>query len=149
MGCIALVVVSRAEHRELSKHIFWHNDGCHFNTHPGAPPGLVFEGEHSVWRKGCLILSVLDLFHPGDVLVPASFVVQRMINEKLKGNATPQLRYNPETGTRVLQVFPDNLLSQMWLQFARAIAGNLQYRACKECNKWFEISETRRTAPPR
>jgi hypothetical protein len=83
---------------------------------------------------------VLDLFVPGDVTVPASFLVQRWINKNLKGHTSAQLRYDIEDGKRILQVFPDSLLSAMWLQFARSVAGNLRHRPCKECGRWIEVS---------
>jgi hypothetical protein len=83
---------------------------------------------------------VEDLFTPDDVLMPASFLVQRWINKKLKGNASPQLRYDIERGERILQVIPDTLLSAMWLQFAQTFAGHRKHRACKTCGRWFEIS---------
>jgi hypothetical protein len=86
------------------------------------------------------IAPVLDLFKPGDVSTPASFLVQRWINDQLKGHGSPQLRYDLKLGKRVLQIIPENLLSAMWLQFAQAIDGNRKYRARKECGRWFEIS---------
>jgi hypothetical protein len=83
---------------------------------------------------------VLNLITPSDVLMPASFLVQRWVNRHLEGNASPQLRYDVRSGKRVIQIVPENLLAAMWLQFAQAIAGNRTYRACKECGRWFEIS---------
>jgi hypothetical protein len=94
------------------------------------PPGRVSEK----------IDPVLDLFTPDDVFTPAEFLVQRWINQHLKGRATPQLRYDPDRGRRVLQIIPESLLSAMWLQFARWIDGDRKFRRCKECGEWFEIS---------
>jgi hypothetical protein len=85
---------------------------------------------------------------PGDVLMPASRLVYRWINAYLEGTTTPKL---VNAGKVVLQIVPQNLLAAMWLQFAQAIAANKGYRdfrACKECGKWFELShkqEDRRT----
>ena len=38
------------------------------------------------------------LFKPGDFVTPAWFLVQRWINEKLRGNSGPQLRYQRRAG---------------------------------------------------
>ena len=83
---------------------------------------------------------VQDLFESGDILMPAYFLVQRWINEKLDGNASPQLRYDVERAKRVIQIVPKNLLTAMWLQLARTIEGNRDHRTCKECGRWFEVS---------
>jgi endogenous inhibitor of DNA gyrase (YacG/DUF329 family) len=72
--------------------------------------------------------------------MPATFLVQRWINEKLEKNASPRLLFNPDLGTQVVNIVPHNLLGAMWLQLAEAIAGNKQHRPCKECGKWMEIS---------
>ena len=81
------------------------------------------------------------LFKPGDFVTPAWFLVQRWINEKLRGNSGPQLRYRRRAGYwRVLQIFPYSLLAAMWLQFVQAIASKRKYRPCKECSGWFEVS---------
>jgi hypothetical protein len=87
-----------------------------------------------------IIEPVLDLFSPDDVLMPAYFLVQRWINENLAGRVTPRLLYDPNRRKPVMQIIPKNLLSAMWLQFARTIDGNKEFRACKECGRWFEIS---------
>jgi hypothetical protein len=83
---------------------------------------------------------VLNLFNSTDVFLPALFLVQNWINEHLNGAASPQLRYHVRRDVRVIQIIPDSLLAAMWLQFAQAVAGNRQHRACKECGRWFELS---------
>jgi len=42
-----------------------------------------------------------------------------------------------------LKFQPKNLLAAMWLQFAQAVAGDVQYKHCKHCEKWLEISTGR------
>jgi hypothetical protein len=66
--------------------------------------------------------------------------VQGWVNKKLEGQATPRLFHHLDLGQLVMQIVPSNLLAAMWLQLAHAIAGNKQYRACRECGNWFEIS---------
>jgi len=43
-----------------------------------------------------------------------------------------------------LKFRPKSPLASMWLQFAQSVAGDAEYRPCKRCGKWFEISAGRR-----
>jgi hypothetical protein len=103
-------------------------------------PDLAKEKFGSSRRCLSAIMPVLDLFKPRDVLMPASFLVQRWINDHLTKRAAPHLVYHLHSGKRVIQIVPDSLLTGMWLQFARAIEGNKEFRACRECGRWFELS---------
>ena len=124
--------------------------GWNYDSHRHLPPMYVDPkraappppGRYQQW-----IAPVLDLIkRPSregaspEILEPAAFLVQRWINDHLKGKAAPHLSYNIDIGKRVLQIIPEDLLAAMWLQFAQAIDGNKEYRACKECGRWFEIS---------
>jgi hypothetical protein len=122
---------------KLATHILWGNDEWYYDSNPEA--GAFFESPKPN-RVQVLIPPAIDLFQPGDIMMPASFLVQRWINEKLRGKVSPQLRYDPPLGKRVLQIIPDTLLGAMWLQFARSIDGNRKYVACKECGRWYEVS---------
>jgi hypothetical protein len=79
-------------------------------------------------------------FTADDPAPPAGFHVQRWINEELRGRVSPRLLWNPEQQRRVIRIVPNNLLGAMWLQFARAIAGEVHYRPCKVCGRWLTIS---------
>ncbi len=123
--------------------------GWHYDSHPELPP---FPKKGSAppapGRLRQLIEPVPDLFKTDEVFMPATFLVQRWINEHLKKNAAPRLLYNLDLGSQVVNIVPHNLIGAMWLQFAEAIAGNKHHRPCKECGTWFEISteEDGRTA---
>jgi hypothetical protein len=138
----------------VSRHIQWKDaeygedgrkkaeTGWYYDSHPDLPREQV----PSTGRTGAFIEPIPA--RPGDVLMPAASLVYRWINEHLKGTTTPRL---VNAGKVVLQIVPENLLAAMWLQFAQSIAANKGYkdfRACKECGKWFELShkqEDRRT----
>ena len=111
--------------------------GWIYDSHPELPVGKPMPHPG---RTEELIEPVADLFQDGDVTMPALFLVQRWINKHLKAKVNPHLLYNLDTGQQVLQVVPLTLLSATWLQFAQAIAGNREQRACKECGAWFEVS---------
>jgi hypothetical protein len=118
--------------------------GWRYDSHPALPP--VYLDRRGVppfpapGRLQQMILPVPGLFRADDVITPASFMVQRWINEHLKEHAAPSVVYDLDLQKRVIQIIPDSLLSAMWLQFAQAVEGNKDYRSCKECGRWFELS---------
>lgn len=78
---------------------------------------------------------------PKDALRLAGlFHIQEAINQKLREHAPGRLLYNPEAGRLELHLAPRNLLGAIWLQFARAVEGNKEYRRCRVCSKWFAVS---------
>jgi hypothetical protein len=83
---------------------------------------------------------VQGLFAPGNVLIPAGFLVQDWVNQQLRQSTYPQVLYDVERGSRILQIVPRSLLGAMWLQFAQTIDGKRSHKPCKECSTWFEVS---------
>jgi hypothetical protein len=131
----------------LSRHIRWDqgNGGPNwvYDSHPELPPFHV-DPRRAVpagaGRHTDLILPVPDLFKPGDVLMPATFLVQNWINTHLMRRVSPRVVYDLDRGAQALRFYPESLLGALWLQFAQAIDGDKEYRACRECGKWFEVS---------
>ncbi len=75
-----------------------------------------------------------------DLLGPAKYVVSNLVNTALdEARVHPQLGFKLEDHSHHLAIVPENLLGAMWLQFARALDGNREYRACRHCGTWFEI----------
>jgi hypothetical protein len=88
----------------------------------------------------------LPEFRNGDLLRPAWSALLRIANEQLvrhpvtgriaeSSDAHPAARFTISAGS---------LISALWLQLARAIADNPQFRQCEECGDDFEISTDRR-----
>jgi Putative ATPase subunit of terminase (gpP-like) len=78
---------------------------------------------------------------PHDVRRPTLLVVQKMINTRLWEQTAPRLLYDPERDGLGVYLVPKNLLGALWLQFARAIDGNKDYRRCGgRCGQWMAIS---------
>jgi hypothetical protein len=94
----------------------------------------------SSWWTSQLIQPVQDLFTKTDVFMPALFLVQRWVNQQLEHHVSPRLLYHLDLRKEVVRIVPKNLLGAMWLQLAEAIDGRKDYRTCKECGRWFEIS---------
>ena len=78
----------------------------------------------------------------------ALFLIQKIVNDRLKAHTAPILSYvsaptqSPAVGGNQLrlQVAPINLIGALWLQFARGIEGNREYRRCDACGEWLEIA---------
>jgi hypothetical protein len=85
-------------------------------------------------------LALLETFQVGDLIGPAWHQLQYMVNEKLDGNVSARLLWNSSRNRLSLYQVPRDLISALWLQFARAIEGDRQYQQCEECRNWFEIS---------
>lgn len=93
-------------------------------------------------------------FKVGDVSLPAIFLVQAIISERLngeKGHARvfPQVVFDLDLRRTVFVVKPNSLCAALWLQFADVVSGKRQHRKCVHCGGFFEIhgtGEDRRTA---
>jgi hypothetical protein len=148
-------LVVAANRSGLAKFIHWQDevrDDAHqvtkfacwiYDTHAHLPRGVSQPARHAVpfpGRRSEVIEPFGDLFKPGDILTPAAFLVQRWINDHLEGRVSPRLVFNTDLGKRVVQIVPKNLLAGMWLQFARAVEDNTQFRSCRECCRWFAQS---------
>lgn len=73
---------------------------------------------------------------------PATIYVQRLINKHLVDRVSPRLLRKQKARRLGLYFAPRTLLGAMWLQLARAVDGNKEYRRCQRdgCEKLFEVS---------
>jgi hypothetical protein len=122
----------------LSRYIWWEK------SPDGANHCFCWEGEgeekHRIEIGLLNFLSRLEQVQPGGLIIPTYFLLNEIINPELTNAVAPQLSYAPHQGREELSLCPQSLLGALWLQFAQAIAGNRDYRACRECGKWFEVS---------
>ena len=81
--------------------------------------------------------STLD---PKDIVKSALLLVQHLVNEQLARKVFPYLLWSIDATGLGLGMQPTSLLGALWLQLARAIDGQKEYRQCKECQTWFELS---------
>ena len=126
--------------------IHWKPDGSGVQivSHPELPRGQLPEAPARVeraWIAGThLGDDVLGRFVPGDLVKPALHYVQSTINEKLEGRASPRLLWDAKRERLGLYIVPDGLIGALWLQFARAVERDSQFRQCAECGIWFELA---------
>jgi hypothetical protein len=75
-----------------------------------------------------------------DIRTPGRILLHWWVTRHLRDHTSPVLLLKPEPNKSVIRIRPKNLLGAMWLQFARAIAGEVRHRACKVCGKYITIS---------
>jgi hypothetical protein len=86
------------------------------------------------------------LAKPGHIIHLALIVVQTLVNKQIWAHTGPALLSERRKDRLNLNIVPKNLIGGMWLQFARSIDGEKNYRQCRQCGEWFEISrETNRS----
>ena len=130
----------------LERVIHWKPDGSGVEIagHPGASRGVLPEAPAHVeqaWIAGThLGDDVLGRFVPGDLVKPALHYLQSKINAKLEGRASPCLLWDAKRERLGLYIVPDGLVGALWLQFARAVERDSQFRNCAECGIWFELA---------
>jgi hypothetical protein len=127
---------------QLSQHFQWEGDGEIWYAswpdpvfHSGGDYGnreLIFSED-----KDC---EVFGQIARGDSKRAALFFLQSKINGWLHLAASPKLLWGSPKKEMALKLVPGSLLAGLWVQFARAIDGNLCHRRCLSCDQWFELS---------
>lgn len=85
--------------------------------------------------------NLLKFFHEADPIEPARTYLQRLIDERMQHYVSSRLLFTSEDREALnLYFVPQNLLGCLWLQFARAVDGNKQFRRCAMCEKFIEHS---------
>jgi hypothetical protein len=131
-------MIREGNRERLGQHIQWEGSTeIYYCTWPdpilgGGERELIF----SVDRHG----HTLEQFTPGDVILPAMHYLRRRVNYWSHAAASPKLVWDAFKSRMELKLIPSSLLGAMWLQFALAIAGDKDFRQCKECGQWFELS---------
>lgn len=70
----------------------------------------------------------------------ATRVVAGTINQVLDKRVSPFLSPDIVGSRPVMRFYPNSLLAALWFQFAQAVTGNKDYRQCRDCRHWFEVS---------
>lgn len=76
----------------------------------------------------------------GSVIEPAKYYVCREVNKRLEGHVAPKIL--PFVNDKIY-LFPDSLLSALWVMFLMEITGNIRVRQCDFCGEWKEVIKTR------
>jgi hypothetical protein len=130
----------------LERVINWQPDGSGVEIagHPSVPDGQLPDAPARVERSWIASThlgdDVLGRFVQGDLVKPALHYLQKKINEKLEGRASPRLLWDADRERLGLYIMPTGLVGALWLQFARAVERDSQFRQCAECGIWFELA---------
>lgn len=84
---------------------------------------------------------ILSRFKPGDLHLPAQYLVQSRINKKLKKYVTKPRLLLDEKNQLKPYLMPENLLAAMWYQFYLAAVGEKRFKRCSVCGRWEDVTE--------
>jgi hypothetical protein len=74
-----------------------------------------------------------------DILAAARFHIHGLASRRLFAGARVGVDWRPSEKRSSLSIRPDNLLSAMWLQYTRAVTGEVEYLRCKVCSGWMVV----------
>jgi len=139
---------------DLERFIHWNQQGVFYEN--DIRKGFVRSGDGRESKPGtyrfALIAGantrpdILAHLRSGDLIAPAFWYLQGVINEKLeKHSVTGRLLWDAtdrEGKQLTVRLVPKNLIGALWLQFAKALDGR-DYRQCENCKLWFEVGGSR------
>jgi hypothetical protein len=140
------VAARNADVSLLERVIFWKEDGSEVRilSHPelakGQTPAAPDYVERALIASTHLGDAMSERFVQGDLVKPALHYVQSTINAKLEGRASARLLWDAKRARFCLYMAPVDLIGALWLQFARAVERDSQFRKCAECGIWFELA---------
>jgi hypothetical protein len=122
----------------LAEVIRWAPDGLAVYYRPLEPSSDVKEWEVGSVRNN---RHLLDAAKPGDLITPARFCLMAQINQSQGFQGLGGfMAWDGQRCRPVVHLGTHSLHNLLWLQFALAVDGDKQYRQCRECGKWFEVS---------
>ena len=81
----------------------------------------------------------------GELVRPTLDFVRTRVNKLWENRgSTNRLLWDPNYRRQRVHVVPTSLVAALWLQFAKAIEGDKEYRQCEQCNRWFEVAAEKR-----
>jgi len=128
---------TKRDHATLKKFVTWEANG------------------DGVWYEGILGQTVVartghkeEFFNnlkTGELTRPILEFVRTKVTERLdRSGISNRLLWDPSYRRQSLHVVPESLVAALWLQFAKAIEGDKEYRQCEQCNRWFEVAAEKR-----
>jgi hypothetical protein len=75
-----------------------------------------------------------------DPLTAARLLLGVWMGHSLQRQVSPRPLWNPQEERYVIRILPLTLQGAIWWQFARAVAGEIQFRPCKVCGGLMEIA---------
>jgi hypothetical protein len=75
-----------------------------------------------------------------DILTAARLLLGVWMGHSLQRQVSPRPLWDPQEERYVIRILPLTLQGAIWWQFARAVAGEIQFRKCKVCGELIEIA---------
>lgn len=112
----------------------------HYKGEGPPPPGYCAKTEKISSRDSNINPELLERWQYNQWIEPAKYYVCKEVNKQLKGHVYPQVL--PFLEDKVY-LFPDSLLSALWVMFLMEIMGNVKVRQCDVCGEWKEMKIAR------
>jgi len=81
---------------------------------------------------------------PRDYSEAAYHYICFMVGIKLRDSLATEIFVNHTNTGAVMDVYPKDLLSALWLQFAHMVCRNLEFKQCAACSTFFEVKSKKR-----
>ncbi|MBZ5727444.1 MAG: hypothetical protein LAP87_20915 [Acidobacteriia bacterium] len=80
----------------------------------------------------------------GETLTAAVYFLQDLVNDKLAHHGVrARLLWDAKRAEYGLRLVPESLIGCLWLQLAKAMEKDRNYRRCGNCEAWFELGGSR------
>ncbi len=125
--------IREGDTKTLQKWMYWHDGEVSYDLRVDnyRAAGWLAAADHNP--------EILDRFPPGNLLLPARYLLQQELNIRLKKYpATLRILWDLRSEMETY-VSPTSLISGLWVQFALAVAGKHRYRPCATCQQWFHV----------
>jgi len=127
-ACLKLWDMVSSDHKELRNIVLWHRDGIALRLN-----------DSYIQLVGRRNMNLLTLWHKGDLKGPALYYISLEMDRHLNNTLTPKM-YTP---TNEIYLFPDSLLSTIWLMLLLEISGFTRLLRCGICGEYFNTQDPR------
>lgn len=137
--CVTLWrMVKAGDTAGLSRHITWDDSPPRVILYDGRP-GEDF-GTKAAIAGERLHPSLFESIPRGNVALAAQHYLQDTVNRRLRERANVRLLWDSDKYGRLdLAIWPRGLIGALWVQVARAIDGDRDFRSCDVCGRWWEV----------
>lgn len=134
VSCIESIKTRNVE--ELKDYIIRKDDKFYFVFYEGTEDRLSIDDT--------IEISTCGQTPPRDYSEAAYHYICFMVNIKLRDSLETEIFVNPTNTGTDMDVYPKDLLSALWLQFAHMVCHNLDFKQCAACSTFFEVKSKKR-----
>lgn len=138
-------IIQNRDVETLALHFTWRGDHVVYNRAPDLPPSS--KSPSKQFKMGIASMAGDQTtptghrrFEPGDLIQPALYQLQSIINERLKEETAARMLWEEGDARLVMRMVPKSLLGAMWFQFAEMIDKRQSLKQCEQCGKWFRVA---------